>query len=65
MRQGAGTASQECIGDERYRDWIDDNTAASNQAGVKGTPAMFLNGQPSEVLNGQALVAKVDELAAA
>lgn len=63
--QGAGTASQECIGAERYVDWIGDNTAASTGAGVKGTPAMFLDGQPSEVLTGQALVAKVDELAAA
>lgn len=64
-QQGAGKASQDCIESGRYRSWITANTAASAEAGVTGTPTMFLNGQKTETLSGQGLVDRVNALAAA
>lgn len=54
-----------CIRDERYTSWISDNTTAAGQAGVTGTPTLFFNGQKSETVSGDALGAKIDELAGA
>ncbi len=64
-QQGAGNASLDCIESGRYRSWITANTAASAEAGVTGTPTMFLNGQKTETLSGQDLVNRVNALAAA
>lgn len=63
--QGMGTVTQDCISSQRYRDWISANTSDADKHGVTGTPTMFLNGEKSDTLSGQALVSKVDELAAA
>lgn len=52
-----------CIRDQRYTSWITANTAAAGEAGVTGTPTMFLNGQQVETVSGSALGAKIDELA--
>jgi protein-disulfide isomerase len=54
-----------CIRDERYRSWISDNTAASAQAGVTGTPTLFFNGEKTDTVSGAALGTKIDELASA
>ena len=62
---GAGDATQKCITDETYKGWIGDNTAASVKAGVEGTPTMFINGQKTDTLSGQALTDRVDSLASA
>ncbi len=62
---GAGDATQTCITDGTYKGWITQNTAASATAGVKGTPTMFLNGQQTDTLSGQALTDRVDQLASA
>lgn len=62
---GAGSATQSCITDGTYRSWITANTAASAQAGVDGTPTMFLDGQKTDTLSGQALVDRVNSLAGA
>ncbi|SDV03403.1 Protein-disulfide isomerase [Microlunatus sagamiharensis] len=62
---GAGDATRSCITDGTYRDWIGDNTAASVKAGVKGTPTMFINGQQTDTLSGQALTDRVNALASA
>jgi len=62
---GAGDATRSCITDGTYRDWIGDNTAASVKAGVTGTPTMFLNGEKTDTLSGQALVDRVNSLASA
>jgi protein-disulfide isomerase len=63
--QGAGSATQDCISSERYRDWIAANTADATKQGVQGTPTMFLNGQQqADTPTGQALVDKVNALVA-
>lgn len=64
-KQGAGSATQDCIEAERYRSWISANTADATKNGVEGTPTMLLNGQKSDTLSGQALVDKVNSLVAA
>jgi protein-disulfide isomerase len=61
--QGAGSATQDCITAERYRDWITANTGDATKQGVQGTPTMFLNGQQqAETPTGQALLDKVNAL---
>jgi len=62
---GAGDATRSCITDGTYRDWIGDNTAASVKAGVTGTPTMFINGEKTDTLSGQALTDRVNSLASA
>jgi len=41
-----------CITDARYTDWITSNTAASRDAGVTGTPTLFINGKQQSSLPG-------------
>ena len=62
---GGGNATQSCITDGTYRSWITANTSASAKAGVEGTPTMFLDGQKTDTLSGQALVDRVNALAGA
>jgi len=62
---GGGDATQRCITDGTYKGWITQNTAASTTAGVKGTPTMFIDGQQTDTLSGQALTDRVDQLASA
>ena len=62
---GAGDATQKCITDGAYKGWITQNNAASATAGVTGTPTMFLDGQKTDTLSGQALTDRVDQLASA
>jgi len=62
---GGGSATQSCITDGTYRSWITANTAASAKADVDGTPTMFLNGEKTDPLSGQALVDRVNSLAGA
>lgn len=57
--------AQTCIRDEKYKSWITDNTAAAAQAGVTGTPTLFFNGEKSDTVSGDALGAKIDQLASA
>ncbi|HEY5821272.1 MAG TPA: thioredoxin domain-containing protein [Propionibacteriaceae bacterium] len=62
-QQGVNAEAQTCISSGRYTGWITSNTADAAKNDVSGTPTMFLNGVKSETLSGQALVAKVNELA--
>ena len=62
---GAGDATQKCITEEPYKGWIADNTAASVKADVSGTPTMFIDGQKTDTLSGQALTDRVNSLASA
>lgn len=62
-QQGVNTQTQTCIRESRYTRWIASNTQASAEQGVKGTPTMFLNGQPSDLLSGPALTEAVEKLA--
>jgi protein-disulfide isomerase len=62
---GGGDATQKCITDGTYRSWITQNTTASAKAGVTGTPTMFINGQKTDTLSGQALTDRVNSLAGA
>lgn len=63
-QQGINSAALNCIGNNPYSSWITSNTAASSDAGVDGTPTMFLNGKKTDApLTGDALVAKVNQLA--
>ena len=64
-RTAAGSATQSCITDGTYRSWITANTAASAKADVEGTPTMFIDGQKTDTLSGQALVDRVNSLASA
>lgn len=56
-------AALDCIKKGVYEDWIMSNTSASRDAGVSGTPTLFINGkmQP-ELLDASGLVAAVDAL---
>lgn len=51
-----------CITDRTYEKWIGTNTDASRVAGITGTPSLLLNGEPSELLGPEGLVAAVDAL---
>jgi protein-disulfide isomerase len=62
---GAGSATQSCIEGGTYKSWITDNTNASTRVGVTGTPTMFIDGQKTDTLSGQALTDRVHQLAAA
>ena len=62
---GGGSATQSCITDGTYRSWITANTSASAKADVEGTPTMFIDGQKTDTLSGQALVDRVNSLAGA
>ena len=62
-QQGVGGDALSCITDRRYAGWIKANTGDFDKQNIKGTPAMFLNGQPSDTLSGAALTAKVNQLA--
>lgn len=56
-----GTLS--CISDGTFTDWIVSNTDASRDAGVKGTPTLFINGEiQSSLLGPDELIATVDSL---
>lgn len=56
-------ATLDCIKKGVYEDWITSNTNASREAGVSGTPTLFINGkmQP-QLLDSTALVAAVDAI---
>jgi hypothetical protein len=62
---GGGDATQQCIEAGTYRRWISANTEASTKAGVTGTPTMFINGEKTDTLSGQALTDRVNSLAGA
>ena len=62
---GAGSATQSCIEGGTYKSWITDNTNASTKVGVTGTPTMFIDGQKTDTLSGQALTDRVHQLATA
>jgi len=36
-----------CVNDETYSAWVDDVQASSTDAGVTGTPTVFVNGEPA------------------
>jgi protein-disulfide isomerase len=62
---GGGDATQKCIADAPYRGWITQNTAASADVGVTGTPTMFIDGKKTDTLSGQDLTDRVNSLAGA
>lgn len=62
-QQGINAAALDSISAGQYTGWIASNTADAADQGVTGTPTLFLNGEKSETLSGQALVSKVNELA--
>ena len=64
-RERGRDATQKCTTDGTYRSWITANTAASAKADVSGTPTMFIDGEKTDTLSGQALVDRVDSLASA
>lgn len=51
-----------CTQGGNYTSWISDNTTASAEAGVTGTPTMFINGEKTETLSGEALTTRVRAL---
>ncbi len=63
QQQGVNTAALDCISAEQYTGWIGTNTSDAAENQVDGTPTLFLNGQKSELLAGDALTTKVNELA--
>lgn len=62
-QQGINSAALDCIGASTYPGWIASNTADATKQGVEGTPTMFVNGQQTATLSGQALITKVKQLA--
>lgn len=62
---GGGDATQRCVTDGTYKSWIAANTEASAKADVSGTPTMFIDGQKTDTLSGQALADRVNSLASA
>lgn len=62
---GGGDATQKCVAGGDYKSWITASTEASAKAGVTGTPTMFLDGQQTDTLSGQALTDRVNSLAGA
>jgi len=52
----------DCVRSGTYENWIEQNTAASADAGVTGTPTLFINGEKSDPLDADALSAKVAEI---
>jgi len=53
-------ATLECISDGTYTSWIGSNTDASRDAGVTGTPTLFINGeQQAQLLGPDELLAVV------
>jgi protein-disulfide isomerase len=62
-QQGVNDAALTCVANRTYAGWIGANTADSDKQGVTGTPTMVLNGQKSDTLSGDALTAKVNQLA--
>ncbi len=56
-------ATLSCISKGTHADWIGSNTAASRDAGVQGTPTLFVNGEVQPNLLGpDELIAAVDKL---
>lgn len=55
-------ATLSCINKGTYTAWIGTNTDASRDAGVTGTPSLFINGEPSELLGAEDLLAAVNGL---
>lgn len=52
-----------CIKQGAYADWIFSNTLASKEAGVTGTPTLFVNGEMQEkLLSADGLIAAVNAL---
>lgn len=51
-----------CTQGGNYTSWISENTTASAEAGVTGTPTMFLNGEKTETLSGDALTTRIRAL---
>lgn len=49
----------ECIASNTYADWIMSNTKTAQEAGVNGTPSLFINGEKVELLNAEGLAAAV------
>lgn len=54
------TKALDCIKSEIYTDWIMTNTKAAQDNGVTSTPSLFINGKPSELLDGNGLTAAVE-----
>lgn len=60
-----GVANQEaldCVANGRYANWITENTAAAREAGVSGTPTLFVNGQQTDPLSSEGLLALLAQL---
>lgn len=53
-------ATLKCIASNSYADWITANTAASKDAGVTGTPSLYINGEATQLLGPAELQAAVD-----
>lgn len=52
-----------CVRDERYRDWVADNTDAAFERGVRGTPTVLVDGEPLAELSLAGLTAAIDAAA--
>lgn len=51
-----------CITKGTYEGWIGTNTDASRTAGISGTPTLLINGQQTDLLGPDELIAAVDGL---
>lgn len=51
---------QECVTSQKYTGWITSNTKTAQDDGVTSTPSLFINGEKSELLGPDALVAAVN-----
>lgn len=52
----------DCTETNKYVSWISSNGLTATQAGVTGTPTMKINGEKTETLVGDQLVAKITEI---
>ena len=54
-----------CVSDRRHAAWTDSIDAAAEAAGVTGTPAMFIDGQPVDIttLTPDSLTTQIEEAA--
>lgn len=59
---GAGSATQSCITDGTYADWVTQNTAAAEKQGIDATPTMLIDGKQTDILSGQDLTNRVNQL---
>lgn len=57
---GATEAMQQCIVDDTYQGWAERQDTDATQAGVGGTPTVWVNGEPTENFAPQTIQSAID-----